>query len=92
VQRAPPLMVAGGMPNWCAVAAIASCCSLVLAFCHVIGVADCATRAMVVAWCDALAVVAMSNMVAGGFLTPWVVVGGVLARPFKVAVHETPVF
>jgi hypothetical protein len=34
---------------------------------------------MVVAWCDALAVVALSNMVAGVFLTPWAVVGGMLA-------------
>jgi hypothetical protein len=93
VQRAPSLMVAGGgVPNWHAVAAIASCCSLVPAFCHAIGIADCATRAMVVAWCDALAVVAVSNMVAGGFLTPWVVVGGVLVQPFKVAVHKMRVF
>jgi hypothetical protein len=82
-------MVAGGMPNWRAVAAIVSCCSLVPVFCRAIGIADCATRAMVVAWCDALAV---ANMVAGGFSTPWVVVGGVLAQPFKVAVHKTRVF
>jgi hypothetical protein len=70
------MVAGGGMPNWHAVAAIASCCSLVPAFCRAIGIADCVTRAMVVAWCDMLA---MSNMVAGGFSTPWVVVGGVLA-------------
>jgi hypothetical protein len=87
MQQAPPLMVAsGGMPNWRAIAAIMSCCSLVLAFCCVIGIADCATRAMVVAWCDALA------MVAGGFSTPWVVVGGVLVQLFKVAVHKMCIF
>jgi hypothetical protein len=86
------MVAGGGVPNWHAVAAIASCCSLVPAFCRAIGVADCATRAMVVAWRDALAVVAMSNMVAGVFSTPWVVVGGLLARPFKVAVQKTRVF
>jgi hypothetical protein len=82
-------MAGGGMPNWCAIAAITSCCLLVLVFCRAIGIADCATRAMVVAWCDVLA---MSNMVAGGFSTPWVVVGGVLAQLFKVAVHKMRVF
>jgi hypothetical protein len=55
---------------------VACRCSLVPVFCHAIGVTDCVTRAMV----------------AGGFSTPWVVVGGVLARPFKVAVHKPRVF
>jgi hypothetical protein len=92
VQWAPPLMVVAlpcrGVWRHAAVVRCCCCCtvacgaSLVPAFCCATSVITCMTWAMVVAWCNALAM----GKAAGGFLTPWVVVGCMLVRPFEVAV------